>query len=168
MKYIIRSLKFFLKILVLLCIIIFVMTIFTPDVSFSDTFSNNGKLFSEGSLPKMLAFLILCSAIYPALTYVKKEIFIDGSYDDFKDVINEVFELSEYVFVSDNGDSVTYRKKSKFARFNRLYEDQITLTKGESPLFLSGLRKDLMMISNRIEYKAKEKMDSKSNESNNL
>jgi len=143
------------------------MTIFTPDASFSDIFSSNGKLFSDGSLPKMLAFLALCSAIYPALTYVKKEIFIEGSYDDFKDIINEVFEQFEYEFVSDNENSITYRKKSNFARFNRLYEDQLILTKGDSPLFLSGLRKDLIRISSRIEYMAKEKIDTESNEEKN-
>ena len=142
------------------------MVVFTPDVSFSDAFSSNGKLFSEGSFPKMLAFLALCSAIYPALTYVKKEIFVEGSYNDFKDIINEVFEQFEYEFVSDNGDSVTYRKKSGLARFNRLYEDQLIITKGDSPLFLSGIRKDLIRISSRIEYLAKEKIDSNSNNAN--
>jgi hypothetical protein len=48
----------------------------------------------------------------------------------------------------------TFRIKSKLTRFMRMYEDAITITKGESPLILSGYRRDLFRLASGIQYAA--------------
>lgn len=162
-KYIIRTLKFFLFCIIILAIFILIMTAITPEYSFSSVFAPEaeGGMFKDGSFLKIFAVFLLFSCIYPALTYVKKEVLIEGSFEEHRDTIAEQFGSLGYIFDSEDGESVTFRQKSGFRRFMRLYEDKVSITKGESPLFLSGSRKELIRLSGLIVFAVKQKADIK-------
>ena len=94
------------------------------------------------------------AAIYPALSYVKKEALITGTYEENKEKILSVFENYGYEIVSEDDQTVTIRIKNKMTRFMRMYEDKVIITKGESPLILNGYRRDIEKLARGIQYVA--------------
>lgn len=153
MKYLFRSLKWLLWFVVIFALIILVLILVNPSDNF--TFQNlftEGGMFKEGSQFKLLAFFIVAAAIYPALTYVKKEVFVDGSYEKCKDKIFQGFTEQGYVFISEDSEKALFRKSSPLVRFMRNYEDKVTITKGESPLIMEGIRKDIIRVASAIEF----------------
>ena len=48
---------------------------------------------------------------------------------------------------------MTFRLKSKSARFSRKYEDRVTIEQTENGVSVEGLRKDIVRIVSRMEYR---------------
>lgn len=155
MKYFIRSVKSFISFSTIFFLVLLVLVYTNNDVTLATAFDPEFGLFKANSEYKILAFFLAIAAIYPALTYVKKEIFINGTFEDHKDTIIRIFTAAGYIFVSADEEAVTFRKKSQISRFMRLYEDKITITKEESPLILNGIRKDIIRIAGSIQYNIK-------------
>ncbi len=150
MKYFIRSVKSFIWFVIIFAIILTILIMITPEYSFGRLFDPEGGMFVEGAAWKITAFFLLVAAIYPALTYVRKEVLVDGTFDDHRDKILGVFESMGYELTGEDSEKASFRLKSRFTRFMRMYEDGVTITKGESPLILEGARKDILRISSRI------------------
>lgn len=154
MKYLIRSVKYFFSFAIVFGLIIAILVLTTDGASLSTVFSPENGLFKAGSFPKIMIFFVAVAALYPALSYVKKETFITGTYQENEDTIKRVFDNYGYELVSEDSESATFRIKSKMTRFMRMYEDAITITKGESPLILSGYRRDIFKLASGIQYAA--------------
>lgn len=154
MKYLIRSIKYCISFAILFFLIIVVLVLTTDGASLATVFSPEAGMFKEGALPKIIIFFIAVAALYPALSYVKKETFITGTYAENEDAIIRVFENYGYELVSQDEESATFRIRNKFTRFMRMYEDAIVITKGESPLILSGYRRDIFKLASGIQYAA--------------
>jgi predicted membrane protein len=154
MKYLIRSVKYFLSFALIFFLIIVILVLTTDGATLATVFSPESGMFKAGSFPKILAFFIAVAAIYPALSYVKKETFVTGTYQENEEAIRMVFENYGYELVSEDNETATFRLRSKFTRLMRMYEDPITITKGESPLILSGYRRDIFRLASGIQYAA--------------
>lgn len=151
MKYLVRSFKSLLWIVSIFAIMVLILILVNDQMSFDNLFQEGG-MFKEGSGWKLIAFFVLASAVYPALSYVKKETFVYGTFESNRDKIIEVFTRMEYVLVREDSETATFRKAKALTRFMRQYEDAVTITKGESPLILSGIRKDIVRLASGIEY----------------
>ncbi len=153
MRYIIRSIKYLLWLIVLCSLLIIVLVLTTKNIPLSKVFDPEVGLFiQEGAAWKMIAFFFAIAAIYPAISFVKKEAFINGTFESNKEKIEKVLDDLGYVLVSENEESITYRIAKPFTRFMRMYEDKVTITKGDSPLIINGFRKDIYRIARGIEY----------------
>lgn len=159
LRYIVRVLKSFLWFAILFAIMVSIIVLFVPEYSFDMIFRKEGGMFTPGSEYKIFILFIAISAIYPAVKYVKKEAVIKGNFDERRDEIFEVFRKMGYVFVSENAETVTFRLEKKSLRFMRMYEDRITITKGESPLILRGDRKEIIRLSENIMYALMDKYE---------
>lgn len=154
MKYLIRSIKYFFSFAIMFFIVVIVLTSTTEGVTLSSAFSPESGLFKDGSLPKIIALFIAVAAFYPFISYIKKEAFITGEYKDNEEAILKVFENYGYELVTQDRETATFRIKNKFTRFMRMYEDAVVITKGESPLILSGYRRDIFKIASGIQHAA--------------
>lgn len=154
MKYALRSLKYFFSFALVFGLVLVILVLTTEGATMATIFSPETGMFKAGSFPKILVFFVAVAAIYPALSYVKKEAFITGTYQENEETIKRVFNNYGYELVSEDEESATYRIKSKFTRFMRMYEDAIVITKGESPLILSGYRRDIFRLASGIQYAA--------------
>ncbi len=156
-KYIIRALKQFVWFFIILALIIVVVVLITPSYSFDKIFipASEGGMFQDGAFYKIGALFLLISAIYPAYSYVKKEVFATGGFAPNREKILKVFSDLGYEITAEDDEKLTFRLRSRYARFTRLYEDEVTITKdAESPLIMTGLRKELMRLATRIEFEA--------------
>jgi len=152
MKYLIRTLKFLVWFAVFFSLIVVVMALAIPEYDISTAFRFDGQgMFMAGSQWKILALFIVASIIYPALTYVKKEALTEKSFDECRPQIMGVFDNLEYTLTEETDESLVFRKTSSAARFMRMFEDKVTITKGEPPFILQGPRKDLLRIASGIE-----------------
>ena len=141
-KRVIRSVKYFFIFIVLVSIFVCILVLLTPNHTYEHIFATSPEdraLFKYGSWWQMLVIFALIAAIYPGLTFVKKEVMKE-------------FEQAGYVKTDEDEEKLTFRIKNKFTRFMRAYEDAVTITKGEAPLILSGNRKDILRLASRIEY----------------
>lgn len=147
-QYIIRSVKYFISIVIMFIIVLGIAFAFskTPEgTSFFD-------LFTNGSLPKMIAFFLVVSAIYPKFGYNKKELYIN--YQEYKETIENLFLEAGYENNESESNYVIYVKRNIVLRIIRLFEDgvRIDINKDEEKIIISGLSKDVLRFARQIFY----------------
>ena len=152
MKYFIRSVKY-LVYFTLMCSIILVLT-FHFSVK-PEGLTLMDMLLVDGSIYKMLAFFVAVAAIYPALGFQKKELYI-SNIKEHKKEIKELFENANYVVASESATSISFKLRNPFLRVLRLCEDYVTIEFSENPATIEGLRKDVLRFSRGIEYICRE------------
>lgn len=148
MKYFIRSVKY-LFYFSFMCGIILVLTfhfsVKPEDLTLMD------MLLVDNSLYKMLAFFVAVAAVYPALGFQKKEVYISNFKENRKQIV-ELFENANYVIASESATSISFKLRNPFLRVLRLCEDYVTIDFSGNPVVMEGLRKDILRFSRGIEY----------------
>ncbi len=149
MRYFIRSLKTFLYFLLIFVIIIAVFVISGM------TELNIETMFRDGykSLWQIFGILVLISAVYPKVTYVRTVPKIHGNLSGCRVQIIELMKGFGYVVEHESVGKMTFRQKSAGAKLSRRYEDRITFEQTDAGLTVEGLRKDVVRIVSRMEYK---------------
>ncbi len=148
MKYFIRSVKYFVYFTVV-CSIILVIT-FHCSVK-PEGLTLIDMLLVDGSIYKMLAFFVAVAAVYPALGFQKKQMYVSNVKEHRKEIV-ELFENANYVIDSESATSISFKMKNPFMRLLRLYEDNVTIDYTDYPVVIEGLRKDVLRFSRNIEY----------------
>ena len=112
-------------------------------------------LLVDGSLYKMLAFFVAVAAIYPALGFQNKPLYVSNIKENRKQIV-ELFENANYVIASEDATSVSFKLRNPFLRLMRLYEDYVTIDFSDNPVMIEGLRKDVLRFGRGIEYICRE------------
>ena len=148
MKYLIRSVKYLVYFTVM-CGIILVLTfhfsVKPEDLTLMD------MLMVDGSIYKMLAFFVAVAAIYPALGFQKKPVYVSNIKEHRKEIV-ELFENANYVIDQETATSISFRLRNPFLRFMRICEDYVIIDFSENHATMEGLRKDVLRFSRSIEY----------------
>lgn len=149
MKYIIRSFKYLVYFFALFVVMVAIIWLLSPEKSQSLSVTS---LFKEGSLPKMAVFFAAIAAVYPALAFIRRKLFINGSFADERQTILNVFDAMGYEVEREEDGQISFRIKKRSVRFSRMWEDRIILHTGENPLVFEGYRKDLDRIVRNVSY----------------
>lgn len=152
MKYFIRSVKYLLYFTVM-CGIILVLT-FHFSVK-PEGLTLMDMLLVDGSIYKMLIFFVAVAAIYPALGFQKKEVYVSNFKEHKKEII-ELFENANYVVASESATTISFKLRNPFLRLLRICEDYVTIDFSGNPILMEGLRKDILRFSRGIEYICRE------------
>lgn len=152
MKYVIRAVKYLVYFTVM-CSIILILT-FHFSVK-PEGLTLMDMLLVDGSLYKMLAFFVAVAAIYPALGFQNKPLYVSNIKENRKQIV-ELFENANYVIASEDATSVSFRLRNPFLRLMRLYEDYVTIDFSDNPVMIEGLRKDVLRFGRGIEYICRE------------
>lgn len=153
MRYLVRSLKYLAYFMIFFLIIVDVLWIFSSQKQAGLSFS---ELFEEGSLPKLAIFFVAVAAVYPALGFQKRKLYLNGDFSKYAGAVREAMESLGYGLESEEGDTVTYRLISGYGRATRMWEDRITFTTSDNPVIVEGIRKDLVRIASAVNFKIKE------------
>jgi hypothetical protein len=102
----------------------------------------------------MLVFFAIFGIAYPLVSFVRKEIWLIKSFAEERMNIISVLANLGYELESDENGVMKFRLKNRFHSFMRLFfEDAIEVDyKSNSPITISGLRKDAYRIARHIEY----------------
>ena len=153
MRYLVRALKYLVYFAIIFFLIVGIVYLFSAQKMAGVSFAG---LFKEGSLPKIALFFVAVSAIYPKLSFYKKELLLDGGFTKHAETVDEVMKSLDYVRESEEPGIVTYIKKSGYARLTRMYEDRITFQSDGVTTTVEGYRKDLLRIMSLINYRVRQ------------
>ncbi|MBO4841767.1 MAG: hypothetical protein J5478_00140 [Bacteroidales bacterium] len=153
MRYLIRSLKYLLYFAIIFFLMVGIIYLFSSQKAAGLTFAD---LFKEGSLPKIALFFVAISAIYPYLSFQKKELYLNGPFTNYAEMVDEVMAQLDYVPEKKEADSVSYVKRSAYARLTRMYEDRITFHTADNPVIVEGYRKDLLRILSLLNHRIRQ------------
>ncbi|MCQ2170167.1 MAG: hypothetical protein MJY48_01225 [Bacteroidales bacterium] len=144
MKYLIRSIKYFFQLIIALTLFIVVLSL----LHLVD--SDPSKIFVNGldSFWQIAAFVAVFSAIYPRFGYASRRIYVNGSFDQIFPIVEQEMIKRGYKLEKRTGEDLCFRLRSTVARFSRMWEDRITMTRTLNGWSLEGPGKDVIRIAN--------------------
>lgn len=147
MKYLIRSCKYLVYFFVLFVVMVAIIWLLSPEKSQGLSVAS---LFQEGSLPKLIAFFACVAAIYPKFAFVQRKIYLNGSFEESREVIFETFQNFGYEMEKEDEKSVSFRLKQTSMKVSRMWEDRVTINISDNPIIIDGYRRDVDRLSRRI------------------
>ena len=161
MRYLIRALKYLVYFAVIFFLIVGIVFLFSSQKAAGLSFAD---LFKEGSLPKIALFFVAVSALYPKLSFYRKELYLNGDFTKYAEMVDDVMQKLDYVREKKEDGCVTYIKKNAYARLTRMYEDRVTFETAGNPIHVEGYRKDLLRILSMINYRLRQESRESENE----
>lgn len=147
MKYIIRALKYFLYIAILLTIFVFLLYAFKfVGGSVDEIFRNGTK-----SIWQIAIIVGVFSVIYPSLGYGTRKAIIMGKYEQIRPGVIEVMEAGGYKLEKEEGENLSFVKSSPFKRLLSMYEDRLRFTRSMTGFEIEGRVKDLVRVISLLE-----------------
>ena len=146
MKYIVRALKYFVQLLVILSLIIAILMVAkVVDTDISQLFVNG-----YDSLWQIALLMAAFAAMYPRLGYARREAVVPGSDEEVYPVLDRVMSAHGYSREQRSDGAVAYRKTSFGDRLTRLWEDRITVTRIATGFEFEGLNRDAVRLVNAL------------------
>ena len=147
MRYLIRSVKFLVSLLVMYVVAVWLMSILGASMlSLRDTIF---VMFQTLRGQLLVAAIIVWVAIYPKVGYVKRECSAD--FDADKEQITTAFVVSGYELVAQDENEVRYRASNIFRRLRLLFEDEVVVRRVESGnIEIEGVRRTVALVMMRL------------------
>lgn len=149
MRYIIRAVKYFIYIWVIVIIIL------TALVLMNLVSSDINVMFQHGwkSVGLMAVMFAAVSAFYPLFGYTKRLAAVLGELDaNDKEVIEYMTgDVRKYKLESQDGEKMTFRSRSVLRRI--IWDDRITIEKGLGGYYVEGVGREVAKIISGLEYK---------------
>lgn len=152
MKYIIRALKYFITLALLLAVFLVLLRLFNLAGGEGEGLAG---MFRGGtdSIWQIAVILLVFSAVYPRFGYGTREVMIPGSYSEIRDGIVETMRARGYEIEKEEGENLSFRKAGTFARLTRVFEDRITFTRRMTGYDVEGFSRDLVRVVSALEYR---------------
>lgn len=148
MKYLTRSAKYFVYLLIVLSIIIFAL------VTFKVVDSDIETMFVHGydSLWQMALIIAAFALLYPRFGYTRRNIHMGGGETpELRAKVADLMEKRGYRLKNEDGDSLTYIKRAPFARAMKMFEG-LTFTRTIDGYEVEGLSKEVIYVAAALEY----------------
>ena len=147
MKYLIRSLKYFCFLIIILTLIILALVL----TGFVE--ADLSKMFVNGydSLWQMALIMLVFALIYPRFGFSKRTAHLSGSPEVVRPDVVRVMEAMGYKLEAENEGSFSFRRRSGLSRVLKMGEDRITLSPTAGGYEAEGLTRDLTRIVSMLE-----------------
>lgn len=156
MKYIVRSVKFLVALLVLYVTAVWLMSAMGASMlSVRDTVF---VMFQTLRGQLLVAAIVVWVAIYPKVGYVKRESSAD--FDADKEQIMTAFVVSGYELAEQNEQEMRFRASNFFRRLRLLFEDEVVVRRSESGgIEIEGVRRTVALAMMRLNGYLEHKRD---------
>ncbi|MCR4860392.1 MAG: hypothetical protein K5910_06995 [Bacteroidales bacterium] len=149
MKYIIRSLKYFLYLIILLTLIVLILVL----TGFVE--ADLSKIFVSGydSLWQIAIIFFVMALIYPRFGFSERTVHLYGSPEEVRPDVVKAMERIGYVLETERPEdgSWSFRRRSGLSRALKMWEDRITVSPSGKGLVAEGLTRDLSRVVSAIE-----------------
>lgn len=147
MKYLIRSLKYYCYLIILLALIILALVL----TGFVE--ADLSKMFVNGydSLWQIALIMLVFALIYPRFGFSKRTAHLYGSPEELRPDVMRVMETLGYSLEGDKDGGWSFRRRSGLSRALKMWEDRITLTTDGAGLEVDGLTRDLARVVSALE-----------------
>lgn len=149
MRYLIRSLKYFVWFIVILCITMGIM------VALGVVEADPNLMFRDGmkSVWQIAALFFVVALVYPLTGFRKINAVVPGEYNEVRDKVVSFMESKGYYLETEEGEIMTFRLRSKVGAFLKMNEDRVTFVKEPGGFVVEGLRKVTIRLVSGLEYK---------------
>lgn len=147
MKYFIRSVKYFVYLSVILCIIILAL------VKLKFVSSDIQTMFVNGydSLWQMALIIAAFAALYPRFGYCRRNVPLPGSDEEIRPLVDKVMEEHGYKFKSSDSESLLFIKRAPLDRAVKRWEDGISFRRELDGYSIEGPTKDVVRLVSAFE-----------------
>lgn len=147
MKYIIRSLKYYCYLIVLLTLIILALVL----TGFVE--ADLSKMFVNGydSLWQIALIMLVFAVFYPRFGFSKRTVHVYGAPEEIRPDVVRVMETLGYRQEGENDGAWSFVRRSALSRALKMWEDRITLTPTAAGLEAEGLTRDLVRVVSALE-----------------
>lgn len=147
MKYLIRSVKYYCCLIVLLALIILALVL----TGFVE--ADLSKMFINGydSLWQIALIMLFFALIYPRFGFSKRTAHLYGSPEELRPGVLQAMERLGYRPESEKDGAWSFLRRSGLSRALKMWEDRITVSSGASGLEVEGLTRDLARIVSALE-----------------
>lgn len=153
MRYIIRSIKYFLWFNILAGAIVVVMVL-AGGTAYDGSIDS---LFRDGlkSLIEIEVFFGVCSALYPLWSFINLKDCPSSKNDaqENAEAVRSYMAEQHFKLVKEEEAELIYRYDSLAGRISRMGEDEVRFIIHPDRITVSGLRKDVVKIISYLEYK---------------
>lgn len=148
MKYVVRAIKYFIwfaLILTLTMVIMAALGLVDPKPEL---------MFREGmkSVWQIAILFGVVAFVYPMTGFRKQEAIIPGEYSAIRDKIIRFMEQRGYFLEKEEGENMSFRLRSKFGAFMKMFEDRVTMTRTTDGFEVEGMRKEIVRLISGLEY----------------
>lgn len=150
MKYFIRSVKYFIYLLVILALVVAIL------VKMKMVDGNLGTMFVNGydSLWQIAGIAALFAALYPKLSFSRRSLSAPGEDSQIRPVIMETMDNRGYRLASEDADgTLKFVKRSPLARMTSMWEDTLTFTRELGGYSIEGLTKHSVRVISALDAK---------------
>ncbi len=149
MRYLIRSLKYFVWFVVILCITMGIM------VALGVVEADPNLMFRDGmkSVWQIAGLFFVVALVYPLTGFRKINAVVPGEYNEVRDKVVSFMESKGYYLETEEGEIMTFRLRSKVGAFLKMNEDRVTFVKEPGGFVVEGLRKVTIRLVSGLEYK---------------
>lgn len=147
MKYLVRSVKYFFYLLIILTIILFALTKLGMVEADIEMMFRNGY----DSLWQIALMLLVFAALYPKWGYSRKEIKALGSPEEVVPAVKSYMDDRGYKLASEADGVMKFVLRSPIVRAVKMCEDTITIEKTLAGFEIEGLSRDIFRIASGIE-----------------
>ncbi len=142
MRYVIRALKYFVYLTILLTLFVLILAVagFVP--------KDIDQMFVHGaaSIPQMLIIVAVFAAVYPRIGFTARNIRALGDSGEIEPKIEEYMKSHRYVLVKKEGEDLVYRKASTLDRISKMWEDAISFKRVVNGYTIEGRTKDVVRL----------------------
>ncbi|MBP9998514.1 MAG: hypothetical protein KBS67_04645 [Bacteroidales bacterium] len=150
MKYIIRSIKYFFCLMVILSVLVFALvTLGYADANLETLFVNGYDSYWQIAL-----LMAVFALIYPKLGFTSRQVILPGSFSETAPVVKRAMEGLGYILERQEGEDLYYKKSSAASKALKMWEDRISFTRTATGFSAEGLTRDLPRIMAAIEREA--------------
>lgn len=146
MRYLIRSVKYFLYLFIILSLMIAVLTALNLVESDLDKLFVNGR----DSLWQIALLMAVFAAIYPRFGYTTRFVPMAGSFEELRPSAVEMMKASGYVLEKEAEGSLSFRRRSPLSRAMKMFEDRISFTHALGGWNIEGHSRDVMVIASKL------------------
>lgn len=147
MRYIVRAIKYFFTLAIVLCLIVLVM------VKLKLVNGDINTMFIHGydSLWQMALIVAAFAAVYPAVGYGKRSVAAPGSDEEIRPVLDDVMEIHGYRIEKEDQEMVRFVKRSTAVRAMKMWEDVIRVSRKIDGYEFEGRTKDVVRVVSAFE-----------------
>ena len=147
MKYIIRSLKYYCYLIILLTVIILALVL----TGFVE--ADLSKMFINGydSLWQIALIMLAFALVYPRFGFSRRTAHVYGAPEEIRPDVVRAMEALGYRLEGEKDGAWCFLRRSGLSRALKMWEDRITLTPTGAGLEVEGLTRDLSRIVSALD-----------------
>lgn len=149
MRYIVRAIKYFFTLVIVLCLILFVMV----KLKLADGDINTMFIHGYDSLWQMALIVAAFAAVYPAVGYGRRSVTAPGSDEEIRPVLDDVMESHGYRIEKEEDGVIRFVRRSPAVRAMKMWEDRICVSRKMDGYEFEGRTKDMVRVVSAFEAK---------------